>query len=39
MIFGIRSPNTTVDNAMIDIDSADNIVKASTVMKNLGSHI
>ena len=36
MIFRTRSPNTTVYDAMIDIDFADDIVKPSTVMKNLG---
>ena len=35
MIFGTRSPNTTVYNAMIDINFADNIVTPSTVMTNL----
>ena len=35
MIFRTRSPNTTVCNVMIDVDFADDIVKPSTVMKNL----
>ena len=36
MIFATRSPNTTIYNAMINNDFADDIVKPSTVMKNLG---